>query len=73
MNFKIRLSCLYVLVQPWESIERYTGRIQGVFYDFTTLILYYSKSLTTFITNSSGILEYLEGLQENLIQFNGEA
>ena len=50
------------------------GLVQGVFfYEFTTLILYYSKSLTSFFTNSSGILELLVGLQENLIQFDGEA
>ena len=47
--------------------------IQGVFYDFTTLILNYSKSLTTFFTNFSGILEDLVCLQENLTRFDGEA
>ena len=48
-------------------------KIQGVFYEFTTLILYHSKSLTSFFTNSQGILELLVCLQENLIQFDGEA
>ena len=59
---------------PPVKIRVITMSIYKVFfYDFTTLILYYSKSLTTFITNSSGILENLVVRQENLIQLNGEA
>ena len=64
IDFSVFESYTEKLYDQEITIHLFTGCF---FYDFTTLILHFSKSLTAIFINSSGMLEYLVGLQINLV------